>query len=98
MTNHTAQLQASHPHAQPPPQEVADMTWRADTVMRLLEEVRRLSLPEGIASRENPPPTSAPSAPEDHARPPKRPWEDMAREEPAAPAASTSYPDVSHYR
>ena len=65
--------------------------------MRLLEEVRRLSLPEGSVPRENPPANSAPSAPEDHARPPKRPWEDIAREEPAPPAASTSYPDVSCY-
>ena len=94
MIIHTAQLQATHPNAQPSPQEVADMTWRADTVMRLLEDVRRLSLPEGTVPRENPPASSVPSAPEDHARPPKRPWEDMAREEPPAPAAST-YPDVS---
>ncbi|EPT01674.1 hypothetical protein FOMPIDRAFT_133363 [Fomitopsis schrenkii] len=70
------------------------MTWRADTVMRLLEDVRRLSLPEGAVPRENPPASSAPSAPEDHARPPKRPWEDMSHEEPATPAASTSYPDA----
>lgn len=71
------------------------MTWRADTVMRLLEDVRRLSLPEGAVPRENQPASSAPNVPEDNARPPKRPWEDMSHEEPAAPAPSASYPDVS---
>ncbi|TFY57953.1 hypothetical protein EVJ58_g6710 [Rhodofomes roseus] len=93
-SHHWAQLQTSQPHAQPSPQEVAEMTWRANTVMRLLEEVRRLSLPEGAVPRESAPaPAAPPSVPEDHTRPPKRPWEDMAREENDAPAPN-SYPDA----
>ncbi|KZT67449.1 hypothetical protein DAEQUDRAFT_392400 [Daedalea quercina L-15889] len=94
-SHHWAQLQTTHPHAQPSPQEVADMTWRANTVMRLLEDVRRLSLPEGSVPRDNAPAAAAPPAvPEDHTRPPKRPWEDMAREENGTPAPSNSYPDA----
>ncbi|KAH9928389.1 uncharacterized protein B0H18DRAFT_1001097 [Fomitopsis serialis] len=90
-----AQLQSSQPQAQPSPHEVAEMTWRANTVMRLLEEVRRLSLPEGAAPKESAPAVApAPGVPEDHTRPPKRPWEDMAREESDTPAPNSSYPDA----
>jgi hypothetical protein len=64
---HVAQGQ---PQYQPPPDELRKMTQFASTVVRLLEELKRLTL-DGHASHT--------SFSED-ARAPKRPWEDMSRE------------------
>ena len=69
LTLSTAQSQAQY---QPPPEELRKMTQFASTVVRLLEELKRLTTPEGHAPQS--------SFPED-ARPPKRPWEDLSREE-----------------
>ncbi|KAF8896119.1 hypothetical protein BD779DRAFT_562732 [Infundibulicybe gibba] len=68
-----AQLQNSVPHARPSPEELADMAQRANQVIRLLEEYRRLNLPENERSKIDR------MASDDH-RPPKRPWEDMSQE------------------
>ncbi|KAL6301381.1 hypothetical protein BKA93DRAFT_738877 [Sparassis latifolia] len=77
-----AQLQSNIPNAQPSPPELQEMTHHASTVVRLLEDLRRLSeLGEGMP-KENAPPFSVP---EEQSRPPKRPWEDMSREDSPVP-------------
>lgn len=72
-----AQLQASLPHAQPSPAELADMSQRAHQVVRLLEEYRRLNLPENERAKMDS--TTGATSTDDH-RPPKRPWEDMSQD------------------
>ena len=61
------------------------MNHHASTVVHLLEELRRLDSGEDVSRKEAYP---APANPADeHTRPPKRPWEDMAREgDPPPPA------------
>jgi hypothetical protein len=73
----TAHLQASLPHVQPTAQELADMNRRAAEVVRLLEEYRQLAHPE--FEREPAEPVNA-SRSFEAARPPKRPWEDVAQD------------------
>jgi hypothetical protein len=71
----TAQAQASGTGAQKPTQaEITEMGKHANEVMRLCEELKRLSLSEGELAK-----GSAPVAPppEEH-RAPKRPWEDLS--------------------
>jgi hypothetical protein len=62
------------PHAQPSPAELAEMNTRAVTVVRLLEEFRRMSIPEDERDK-----MDSSSSMEDH-RPPKRPWEDISHD------------------
>ena len=62
---------------QPGPQELRDMTHFATLVVRLLEDLRRLTVPD--EKREPLPPSALP----EDSRPPKRPWEDMARDDPS---------------
>jgi len=62
------------PQVQPLQAELSAMSQRAGQVVRLLEGLRRMSLPESErlkleASGEH-------NSPDDH-RPPKRPWEDQ---------------------
>ena len=75
----TAQLQATMPQAavHPSAQEVGEMAQRAGEVVRLLEELRRMSL-GGMEERGKGVEVSAGSA--DGGRPPKRPWEDLGRD------------------
>jgi hypothetical protein len=69
-----AQAQASGTGAQKPTQEeITEMGHRASVVIRLCEELKRLSLSEGELAKG---PAIA-SPPEEH-RPPKRPWEDAS--------------------
>lgn len=68
-------MQQSNPNAQPLEHELQEMSERALTVVRLLEELRRLNAPEGDQSRE--PPSNAMHQSPDDPRPPKRPWEDI---------------------
>jgi len=68
-----AQAQASGTGAQKPSQaEIAEMGQRANVVIRLCEELKRLSLSEGELAKG--PVIVAP--PQEEHRPPKRPWED----------------------
>ena len=83
--------QATHPQIQPGPPELEEMNHRASTVMRLLDDLRRLDAGEDISRKE--PANGVITPAEEHPRPPKRPWEDMARD--GEPSASASYPDVS---
>ncbi|OCH84918.1 hypothetical protein OBBRIDRAFT_821715 [Obba rivulosa] len=86
-----AHLQATMPHLQPPPPELAEMNWRAIEVARILEHLRRLSSPD----QGQPKDSSATSAVEEHSRPPKRPWEEASRDEEGTPAPN-AYPEVSY--
>ena len=53
------------------------MSQRASQVVRLLEELKRLSLPIDQIPKELP----APNGASDEHRPPKRPWQDVSRED-----------------
>ncbi|EKM58548.1 uncharacterized protein PHACADRAFT_252970 [Phanerochaete carnosa HHB-10118-sp] len=72
--------QAAPAGAQPGPQELRDMTHFATLVVRLLEDLRRNTLPDEKREPLPPPPLPPSALPED-ARPPKRPWEDLARDD-----------------
>lgn len=52
------------------------MTQRASTVVRLLEELKRLSIPDQVPKE-----LPASNGASDEHRPPKRPWEDSSRDE-----------------
>ncbi|KAG6900832.1 hypothetical protein C0993_000151 [Termitomyces sp. T159_Od127] len=73
-----AQIQQSMPEVSPPPEEIQEMSHLAVEVVRLLEEYRRLNLPE--SERVKMDNTMAMTPPDDH-RPPKRPWEDMSQQD-----------------
>ncbi len=69
---------------QPHPDELRDMHYFAGVVVHLLDDLRRLSLSEEQGGREGL--VQVPSA--DESRPPKRPWEDMSRDDDPAAAAN----------
>ncbi|KAK7463377.1 hypothetical protein VKT23_006732 [Stygiomarasmius scandens] len=86
-----AQLNAALPYAQPSVTEIADMANKANEVVKLLEELRRLSMAEPERIKVDTPAVAAAvvaSSPDDH-RPPKRPWEDMSQDG----QASTAQPE-----
>ncbi|KAI0775102.1 hypothetical protein BD413DRAFT_471972 [Trametes elegans] len=88
--NHYSQAAASQSQLQPAPMEIEEMNHRASTVMRLLDDLRRLDAGEDITRKETvsvvPPPAEEP------VRPPKRPWEDMAQD--GEPPSSAGYNDA----
>jgi hypothetical protein len=69
-----AQLQQTMPDICPTQQELADMSHRANEVVRLLGEYKRMNLPESQREKHETHPGVI-TPPDDH-RPPKRPWED----------------------
>ncbi|KAH9998849.1 hypothetical protein BJV74DRAFT_189292 [Russula compacta] len=70
-----AQAQASGTGAQKPSQaEIAEMGQRANVVIRLCEELKRLSLSEGELAKGS----AIVTPPQEEHRPPKRPWEDTS--------------------
>ncbi|CAK5268378.1 unnamed protein product [Mycena citricolor] len=78
--SHWAQAQAQDPNVQPSQQEVAAMAGRAAEVVRLLEEVRKLTAESAAADsmRGRATPMDVDSAgPNDHGRGPKRTWAEM---------------------
>jgi len=78
-----AQLQHSLPHAQPSPGELEEMSQRALTVVRLLDDLRRMNMPEGVEQQQQqqqPAPVQMQESPDDP-RPPKRPWEDISQDD-----------------
>ena len=89
-------LQQNNPHIQPPPAELEEMSQRALKVVRLLDDFRRICIPEST-QLQTPPTVSAEASnsvapmetdspgPGESSRPPKRPWEDS--QEDAVPAA-----------
>ncbi|GLB40279.1 putative zinc finger binding to DNA consensus sequence [AT]GATA[AG] [Lyophyllum shimeji] len=88
-----AQMQQSVPEVCPSSQELAEMSHRAVEVVRLLEEYRRLNLPESERAKLDSATVITP--PDDH-RPPKRPWEDMAQGENAPAAESASFAEQQY--
>ncbi|KAL4244295.1 hypothetical protein ABKN59_010070, partial [Abortiporus biennis] len=72
---------------QPSAEEVQEMAQRATTVVRLMEDLRRLSLPEEqlkqLAST-----VAQAHVQQEESRPPKRPWEDISREDGNVPQSS----------
>ncbi|KAH7868397.1 uncharacterized protein C8R40DRAFT_842459 [Lentinula edodes] len=72
-------LSSALPHVQPSQTEVTEMARRASEVVRLLEVLRQMDGSEDSSSKNEEVPSSIPTSPDDH-RPPKRPWEDMARD------------------
>ncbi|KAL7279274.1 hypothetical protein ACG7TL_007115 [Trametes sanguinea] len=88
--NHYSHAAATHPQMQPTPPEIEDMNTRASIVMRLLDDLRRLDAGEDITRKEGVNGATTPA--EEHPRPPKRPWEDMARD--GEPSASANYSDA----
>ncbi|KAF8905062.1 hypothetical protein CPB84DRAFT_636067 [Gymnopilus junonius] len=75
-----AQMQNNLLLAQPSQAELEDMSKRAQHVVRLLEDLRRINnAPEPEPSRV-PPSESMQESPDDP-RPPKRPWEDISQDE-----------------
>ncbi len=85
-----AQLTASLPHSQPSPEECNDMTRRAKEVVRLLEVLRRMGMPDVDRIKMDSASVNS-AATEDH-RPPKRPWEDIAQGGPG----ESSFSEVSY--
>lgn len=86
-----AQSQGSTQSIQPSPQELQEMSHRAAAVVRLLEELKRFGA-EGEAAKESL--SHSLAAAEEQSRPPKRPWEDMSRDENSTPAPDASYSEV----
>ncbi|KAI0091129.1 hypothetical protein BDY19DRAFT_933976 [Irpex rosettiformis] len=85
------QYAQSQPQYQPPPDDLRKMTHFASTVVRLLEELKRLTSPDAHVPQ---------SSYSDDARAPKRPWEDMSREEemPGPSSESTAEQDMEIIR
>lgn len=63
---------------QPSPSELEEMTWHAQTVVRLLEDLRRLNVMDEVP-KENV--TLPLTVSEETTRPPKRIWEDISRDD-----------------
>ncbi|EPQ52789.1 hypothetical protein GLOTRDRAFT_140412 [Gloeophyllum trabeum ATCC 11539] len=80
-----AKLQQSLPRAEPDPSEVSEMAQRAAQVVRLVDTLRRIMYgaepPSPGAHAPHPHAPVHPGPPPVQDRPPKRPWEDMARDE-----------------
>ncbi|CDO68474.1 hypothetical protein BN946_scf184754.g8 [Trametes cinnabarina] len=89
--NHYTHTATTHPQIQPTPPEIEDMNNRASIVMRLLDDLRRLDAGEDLSRNESVSGAATPA--EEHPRPPKRPWEDMARD--GEPSASANYSDAA---
>ncbi|CAA7267053.1 unnamed protein product [Cyclocybe aegerita] len=97
-----AQLQGTMPGVQPSAPELEEMSQRAVAVVRLLEELRRMQLPEGDRGA----PVGAGAvpgggdtmqqSPDDH-RPPKRPWEDISQDEGGAGTQAGGVTEVNGF-
>jgi hypothetical protein len=85
---------AQQPHVQPSPAEWDDMSQHALTVVRLLEELQRMDIPEDDGTTVDPDPMHQSL---DDPRPPKRPWEDISQEEGASMPDPNSFTDVCLY-
>lgn len=63
------------------------MSQRASKLVRLLDQLRRLSLPEDQIPKELPVSNGA----SDEYRPPKRPWEDVSHDDGGGPSAADGH-------
>ncbi|KAF9522317.1 hypothetical protein CPB83DRAFT_899754 [Crepidotus variabilis] len=86
-----ASLQQTMPHAQPPVAELEEMSRRALTVVRLLQEFRQITLPGDVPVPQAQT-VSSQNTPEE-SRPPKRPWEDVSQEEGASGPDPSGFQD-----
>ena len=73
----------------PSPEELAEMSRRAAEVIRLLEEYRRVNIPESKLDS-----AAAIISADDH-RPPKRPWEELSQEDDVAGNETASFAEVT---
>lgn len=83
-----AQLQASRGDIKPSKEEIADMTNRAARVAQLLRDLKKIVNPNAASSGDE---KGAVSATSDEYRAPKRPWEEISRDQ----AESSHTPTVS---
>ena len=84
-------MQQTLPDICPSPEELAEMSRRAAEVVRLLEEYRRANLPESERVKLD----SAAAIISADARPPKRPWEELSRDDDVAENEAASFPEVT---
>jgi hypothetical protein len=73
-----AQLQASQGDIKPSKEEIADMTKRAARVAQLLRDLKKIVNPNAPSSGDE---KGAVSAASDEYRPPKRPWEEISKDQ-----------------
>ena len=76
-----AQLQASRGDIKPTKEEIADMTKRAARVAQLLRDLKKIVNPNAASSGDE---KGAVSATSDEYRAPKRPWEEISKDQPEA--------------
>lgn len=84
--------QVSRGDIKPSKEEIADMTKRAARVAQLLRDLKRIVNPNAASSGDE---KCVPSATSDEYRAPKRPWEEISKDqsEPAhTPKVSSGYP------
>jgi len=76
-----AKLQASQGDIKPTKEEIADMTKRAARVAQLLRDLKKIVNPNAASSGDE---KGAVSATSDEYRAPKRPWEEISKDQPEA--------------
>jgi len=81
-----AQLQTSRGDVKPSKEEIADMTKRAARVAQLLRDLKKIVNPNAASSGDEKGTVSATS---DEYRAPKRPWEEISKDQPEASHTST---------
>ena len=81
-----AQLQASRGDIKPSKEEIADMTKRAARVAQLLRDLKKIVNPNAGSSSDE---KGAASATSDEYRAPKRPWEEISKDQPEASHSPT---------
>ena len=74
-----AQLQASRGDIKPSKEEIADMTKRAARVAQLLRDLKKIVNPNSASSGDE---KGVMSATSDEYRAPKRPWEEISKDQP----------------
>jgi hypothetical protein len=76
-----AQLQTSRGDIKPSKEEIADMTKRAARVAQLLRDLKKIVNPNATSSGDE---KGAASVTGDEYRAPKRPWEEISKDQPEA--------------
>jgi hypothetical protein len=81
-----AQLQASRGDIKPSKDEIAEMTKRAAKVAQLLRDLKKIVNPNAASSGDE---KGAASAASDEYRAPKRPWEEISKDQSESPHTLT---------
>ena len=79
LANKYAQLQASRGDIKPSKEEIVDMTKRAARVAQLLRDLKKIVNPNSASSGDE---KGAVSAMSNECRAPKRPWEEISKDQP----------------